>query len=295
MKKLSSMIDGVENMVLKYQLVPEDLDTLVSVRNDEDLKHMIEEHDRHELGGAPLLRTFLFPSKPILVDNQSTSGTEPYALEQRYIDAINGFLRISPRSRPTPIRAPFNIPSACSSPKSNSPDGHTTDLVHESPPIHGPILGLGRRSSSMHRVHSSPSISSLSNLHSLSVQQHEHHNHYHNQSPSHSSQQVQSQNQSHHPPTHLPASYQRTLPPQDQQVGMGRAPPLLALRRSDMGSRSANSSSTSYNYYYPAANNNNMNRPPKGYGYYDESPSYGSVLGERVGSMPQSPKASIWE
>ncbi|QHO05842.1 uncharacterized protein DS421_14g449580 [Arachis hypogaea] len=196
MKKLHGMIEGGESMVLKYQLVPEDLDTLVSVRNDEDLKHMIDEHDRHEVGGAPMLRTFMCPLKPLLVvdkDNQGTSGTEPYPLEQRYIDAINGFQRISPRSRPSPIRAAFNAPSACSSPKSNSPDGHTTDLVHESPPFHGHILGLGRRST-MHRVHSSPSISSLSNLHSLAFQQHEHHNHYHNHSPSHQSP-CQSQNQ----------------------------------------------------------------------------------------------------
>ncbi|KAL1320070.1 hypothetical protein HN51_064818 [Arachis hypogaea] len=306
MKKLHGMIEGGESMVLKYQLVPEDLDTLVSVRNDEDLKHMIDEHDRHEVGGAPMLRTFMCPLKPLLVvdkDNQGTSGTEPYPLEQRYIDAINGFQRISPRSRPSPIRAAFNAPSACSSPKSNSPDGHTTDLVHESPPFHGHILGLGRRST-MHRVHSSPSISSLSNLHSLAFQQHEHHNHYHNHSPSHQSPcqsqnqgqsqgQGQGQNQGHHPPAHLPASYQRTGP-QDQLVGMGRPPPLLALRRSDMGSRSANSSSSTFNYYYPATNNNNC-RPPKGYGYYDESPAYGGGMGERVGSVPQSPRNSIWE
>jgi len=90
-------------------------------------------------------------------DNQGISGTEPYPLEQRYIDAINDFQRISPRSRPSPIRTAFNTPSVCSSSKSNSLDSHTTDLVHESLPFHGHIFGLGRRST-MHRAHNSPLI-----------------------------------------------------------------------------------------------------------------------------------------
>ena len=59
MKKVSSMVEGVGDMVLKYQLIPEDLDALVSVRTEEDVKHMIEEHDRHHTGA--LLRAFLFP------------------------------------------------------------------------------------------------------------------------------------------------------------------------------------------------------------------------------------------
>ena len=59
MKKVSSMVEGGGEMVLKYQLVPEDLDALVSVRTEEDVKHMMEEHDRHHTGG--LLRAFLFP------------------------------------------------------------------------------------------------------------------------------------------------------------------------------------------------------------------------------------------
>jgi hypothetical protein len=101
MKKVSGMVDG--EVVLKYQVIPEELDALVSVRTNEDLKHMIEEHDRHETGGAPLLRAFLFPSKPLLVNSHNQMqgqppglhplSVEPYLLEKRYIDAINGIVR----------------------------------------------------------------------------------------------------------------------------------------------------------------------------------------------------------
>ncbi|TKY71401.1 clustered mitochondria protein [Spatholobus suberectus] len=132
MKKMSSMVEG--EMVLKYQLVPEDLDALVSVRTEEDVKHMIEEHDRHQTG---LLRAFLFPpSKPPLL------ACEPYLLEQRYIDAINGINRTSPR-------APKG--SASPSPKSTSPDA--ADYNNYSPRF--PNVNA------MHRVRSSPSLTNL--------------------------------------------------------------------------------------------------------------------------------------
>ena len=271
-------------MVLKYQLVPEDLDALVSVRNDEDLKHMIEEHDRHESGGIPMLRAFLFPSKPVVVENQvQAAASEPYVLEQRYIDAINGIIRTSPRRRPSPIRA-YCTSSTCSSPKSNSnsPDGHTAELVPESSPFHASHSGR----LAMHRVRSSPSITTLNNLHSLTIQQHDHHSHYHNQS--------QSQSQHPHPPPslHLAAYPASRTPPQDPQVvvgggiGMGRPPPIMSLGKTDISNRSNNG----YNYYYSTS------RPPKGYACYDDSAAaYGNGMVERVNSMPQSPRKSIWE
>lgn len=128
MKKVSSMVEGGGEMVLKYQLVPEDLDALVSVRTEEDVKHMIEEHDRHHTGA--LLRAFLFPPSK----QTGLVACEPYLLEQRYIDAINGIIRASPRKG-----------SACSSPKSNSPDA--------SPRF--------SNSNSLHRVQSSPTLTDL--------------------------------------------------------------------------------------------------------------------------------------
>ncbi|KAL5993315.1 hypothetical protein ACLOJK_014239 [Asimina triloba] len=99
MKKLNSLFEG--DLVLKYQLAPEDLDALVSVTCDEDLKHMMDEYDRYDakLSGnssAPRLRAFLFPSNPVVVDSHgSNSGEAGGVLEQRYIDAINGFVRSS--------------------------------------------------------------------------------------------------------------------------------------------------------------------------------------------------------
>ncbi|KAL3635221.1 hypothetical protein CASFOL_019768 [Castilleja foliolosa] len=62
MKKLTHKIEG--EMALKYQVMSEDLDALVSVKSDEDLRHMLDEIDRYENTGSPRLRAFLFPDKP---------------------------------------------------------------------------------------------------------------------------------------------------------------------------------------------------------------------------------------
>ncbi|MCD9561366.1 hypothetical protein HAX54_020427, partial [Datura stramonium] len=121
MKKLTPQIEG--DMVLKYQLVHEDLDALISVKTDEDLRHMDPEASCLPLpskarGGGP-----------------PRDATEP--LEQQTIHrAINGIirareagLRIQP---PLSIgHASFGFSSACSSP---SPDSCTTDelFIHES-------------------------------------------------------------------------------------------------------------------------------------------------------------------
>ncbi|GAA0170053.1 hypothetical protein LIER_24400 [Lithospermum erythrorhizon] len=70
MKRLTDLVDG--EMILKYQLVPEELDALVSVKSDEDIRHMFEECDRCETAGGPRLRAFLFPAKPVVVENGST-------------------------------------------------------------------------------------------------------------------------------------------------------------------------------------------------------------------------------
>ncbi|KAL3729424.1 hypothetical protein ACJRO7_026525 [Eucalyptus globulus] len=122
MKKLSAQIDA--DVVLKYQVAPEDLDALVSVRSDEDLRHMLDEYDRHESGGNPRLRAFLFPANLTVVENQ-TAALEPQAPEQCYVDAINGIVLTMPNLTMAPLRvnrAVFSISSACSLPKSPSPD-----------------------------------------------------------------------------------------------------------------------------------------------------------------------------
>ncbi|KAK7284035.1 hypothetical protein RIF29_13786 [Crotalaria pallida] len=308
MKKLSGMVEG--EMVLKYQLVPEDLDALVSVRTDEDLKHMIDEHDRHENGGAPLLRAFLFPSKPIMLENHAAaaaavaaSASEPYALEQRYIDAINGIIRTSPKSKLTPIRA-YSTCSACSSPKSCSPDGHTTaDLINESP-FHPAAAASTSGRIAMHKVRSSPSITSLSNLHaSASItnlnnlhiqQQHDHSSHY------------QSQSQSHHLAVSYPSSSSsttRAATSQDPQAAaaaaaggfvMGRPPPIMSLPMGVGGGGSSGSGNgninNGYSYYYSPS------RPQKVFAYYDDSAAAYAPhpMLERL-NVPRSPRKTIWE
>ncbi|CAJ1963768.1 unnamed protein product [Sphenostylis stenocarpa] len=138
MKKVSGMVEG--EVVLKYQLLPEDLDALVSVRTQEDVKHMIQELDRHHTG---MLRAFLFPTSktPLL-------ASEPYLLEQRYIDAVNGIIRTSPKAAKG---------SACSSPKSSSPDAG--DLYS---PRYSPSFGnFKSNANAMQRVQSSPSLTSI--------------------------------------------------------------------------------------------------------------------------------------
>lgn len=293
MKKVSGMVDA--EVVLKYQLIPEDLDTLVSVRTEEDLKHMMEEHDRHESGGSPLLRAFLFPSKPLLLDNHQLQGQhhhlhlhppppplEPYMLEQRYIDAINGIIRTSPRGGRLTATTPC---SACSSPKSSSPDGHTAESPFHNNAAASSQFHQGRLA--MNKVRSSPSLTNLNNTHQQQQTPHEHGNVSHNNY--------------HHPHA---AAYPSSLARPTQQLegqggfGMGRPPPVNVMTDFGTGGRGVN-----VNYYYPTS------RPHKGGGgynaaYHDDSPAYGGgggghghghVVIDRVHSVPRSPRKSIWD
>ncbi|KAJ0243041.1 Uncharacterized protein HA466_0202800 [Hirschfeldia incana] len=157
-KKLTEMTEN--DVILKYQILPEDLDALVSVKSDEDLKHMMDEYNRHE---TPKLRTFLFPANPLVLENQ-LGPIEPQTIEQRYIEAVNGILRKSPSLRaaaPIKTRPSFSTLSASSSPRSeSSPDGYN----HELPEIGNYQLS---RLYPLHRVHSTPNI----------VQPHSYHHH----------------------------------------------------------------------------------------------------------------------
>uniref|UniRef100_A0A5K1E2Q5 PB1 domain-containing protein n=1 Tax=Nymphaea colorata TaxID=210225 RepID=A0A5K1E2Q5_9MAGN len=61
MAKLSSL-SGTARFSLKYQLPREDLDALISVTDDEDLEHLMTEHDRWR--GDRKIRLFLFDNGP---------------------------------------------------------------------------------------------------------------------------------------------------------------------------------------------------------------------------------------
>ena len=94
MKRLTYLID--EDMILKYQLVTEDLDALVSVKSDEDVAHMFDEMEHYETAGCPRMRAFLFPTnQPPIVESPSIP------VEQHYIYSING-IRLSPSPPASP-------------------------------------------------------------------------------------------------------------------------------------------------------------------------------------------------
>nr|GMD82988.1 uncharacterized protein LOC109165864 [Ipomoea batatas] len=177
MKKLTYQMEG--EMALKYQLVPEDLDALVSVKSDEDLRYMIDECERVAAGGSPRLRAFLFPAKPILLDSLNHSVE---AIEQRYIDAINGIVRggngnnnnvaAVGLTKPPAARhslgqnqnqnhAVFSVSSTCSSPRSPDDDA-VSNHDHLMMMNGGGMLSSGKNNR-MHKVQSMPSFGSLNN------------------------------------------------------------------------------------------------------------------------------------
>lgn len=220
MKKLTYQIEG--EMVLKYQLLPEDLDALVTVRSDEDLSHMLDEYDRNENSGTPKLRTFLFPTKPNQMENQ----TEIHTLEQRYIAAINGCTRaLSPsagtkQQRPilNIIRPSFGIspPDFSTSPSSRSPENSYVDVA-----IHDLISNnYQSHRGNMYRVQSSPSISNISGYHlqsNQSFQQQSFNNCYAN-----TRQPPPSPHQSHHgkPPVSGPERFISNRPGRERYEGL---------------------------------------------------------------------------
>ncbi|KAK1352175.1 PB1 domain-containing protein [Heracleum sosnowskyi] len=241
MKKLTSLVEG--DMILKYQLLPEELDALISVKSDEDIRHMFEECDRHSTGGTPRLRAFLFPANPTIIENRSM---EPQALEQRYIDAINGIIRSTtppnidaingiirsttppnidaingivrstttqiPPLKPTPQMTSypsFSIASPCSSPR--SPDSYTNENIRPMP------MAMPSPRPLMTRVHSSPSISNMPTVSQNVVNPQQtpqnHHHHY-----KHAPMAPQFSHQHHHHQQYNQASYaQPTKPPVDVQ------------------------------------------------------------------------------
>lgn len=170
-------------MVLKYQLVQEDLDALVSVKSDEDLHHMFEEYDRYESTGTPRFRAFLFPAHPVLIENHA----ETNAIEQRYIDAINGIVRAT--AAPTKHHFIHINPNASSiisstSTSPRSPESNYTDAMPSDgtpPALHNYHSSHFASQGHMHRVQSSPTIYNLNSPHQISPRcSHQHQKHHHN-------------------------------------------------------------------------------------------------------------------
>ncbi|KAJ6706680.1 hypothetical protein OIU79_011167 [Salix purpurea] len=192
--KLSAEFEG--DMVLKHQVIPEELDILVSVKSDEDLKHMLEEYDRHESAGTPKFRAFLFPSNPAAIEK--TTYMDPYAPEQRYLDSINA------------------------SPESNTFDS----LPHEPTCVNNNHLVSSKL---LTRVHSSPSLCNLNSHHHQSSNLNNHHlyQHHHHYYP---------HNQQHHPHGHQPsrpAHEPNRLSPSSSlgRPEFGRAPAGIGLNQ----------------------------------------------------------------
>ncbi|KAG6512932.1 hypothetical protein ZIOFF_031071 [Zingiber officinale] len=134
--------------VIKYQLVSEDLDILVTVAGDEDLAHMLDEYDRVDAlhprspsaVSSPRFRLFLFPSpSPSSASDTASAAT----LGQRYVDTINAVMPGSP-----PIFSISNASSGANSPTSTT---ECSSAFFASRPV---ALGGG----GMHRVRSSPDL-----------------------------------------------------------------------------------------------------------------------------------------
>ncbi|XP_026454824.1 uncharacterized protein LOC113356039 [Papaver somniferum] len=175
MKKLNNLANG--EMVLKYQVIPEDLDILVSVKCDEDLRHMLNEYDRwdvksSESRGTPRLRAFLFPVTPLFIDPQNVpSNFDRVNMEQRYINAINGanssMLR---RSSSNGSRSIFSISSTASSPRSIQHEGYPFDTInHECYASHSYQNNCNK--AELHRVNSSPSLHHYNQTHHNQIYQ----------------------------------------------------------------------------------------------------------------------------
>ncbi|KAL1831731.1 hypothetical protein ACET3Z_001382 [Daucus carota] len=277
MKKLASLVEG--DMILKYQLLPEEFDILVSVKSDEDIRHMFEECERHSTGGTPRLRAFLFPANPTIIENRSM---EPQALEQRYIDAINGIVRAPTPVKPAPLItnfSSFSIASPCSSPR--SPDSYTTETIRPMPVPSGRPL--------MTRVHSSPSISNMSTLSQNLVNprqptQNQHHHHY---KPTAMAPQF-SHPHLHHQQYNQTSYLQPTKPPVDAPRS-GQVPERFSKVRS-MGraETSRYHMDNVQNHYYSTIRQHRGNMNSSKYIYDDYVGGYGEGRTDTLSISPHS-------
>ncbi|XP_076918927.1 uncharacterized protein LOC143579535 [Bidens hawaiensis] len=81
------------NIIIKYQLPSEDLDSLISIATDEDLENMIDEYDRLNnncSSSSARLRLFLFPVKPESVTSIGSLLESSLKSEDWFLNAFNG-------------------------------------------------------------------------------------------------------------------------------------------------------------------------------------------------------------
>ncbi|KAK8965042.1 hypothetical protein KSP40_PGU015504 [Platanthera guangdongensis] len=161
-EKIAVMFNS--ELVVKYQLLQEDLDALVSVRNEEDFCYMMDEYDRFACRlrspTAPLFRLFLFSSPAAATDPASSP-------RQRYVEAINaGGLPLSPITDP-PMMMHHQlsaIPSAGTSPTSADCLFESAAASSGDPCLLGANAGRGGSGGGggmgMHRVRSTPNLGS---------------------------------------------------------------------------------------------------------------------------------------
>ncbi|XP_074295159.1 uncharacterized protein LOC141623027 [Silene latifolia] len=213
--KINDLFDG--EYVLKYQIAKEDLDSSVSVKSDEDIRYMLDEYDRLEQVGPSKLRTYLFPVKPVAVENHSAlSGLGPYTVDQRFVDAINDIVRPTILV-PTPFPNRGRLKSVSPSPTEGSPGSLSPprSTVPQNPPLvqeNTLISSLQSRLTRVHRVQSSPNLCSLSARHICPATPYQHY--YHGcQSPDHDSPSWQ--------------GYQSPITVHGGRSEYSRAPPLM--------------------------------------------------------------------
>ncbi|KAG0497347.1 hypothetical protein HPP92_001838 [Vanilla planifolia] len=143
------------DVVVKYQLIADDLDALVTVKTDDDLYHMLDEYDRRPrsptVASSPRFRLFLFPASA--ASPQAAEAVAP--LEQRYVEAINGGL---------PIPAPHHTSRPHFSTASSAATSPTSTTDSSAAPLHvranagRGAIGGGIGGGGMHRVRSTPNL-----------------------------------------------------------------------------------------------------------------------------------------
>lgn len=156
-KKVEEMF-RTEVAAIKYQLVAEDLDVLVSVTCDEDLTHMLDEYDRFEAkrspSASPRFRVYVFSSQPpVAAAVPSTSRHAGYAPPASHHHLLQHHLHhfqpdhyvATPDGSPPYAGHSHGAVSAGNSPRA--------DAVG---PDHPAVFGL-----KMQRVRSTPNLGSL--------------------------------------------------------------------------------------------------------------------------------------
>lgn len=138
---------GDADVAFKYQLPGEELDALISVTNDDDLDHMMHEHDRlYRSSAKPArMRLFVFPATTVNTDSGSFGPGQAEAAEHdRFVEALN-----SAPARELPKPAPGNADFLFGLEKGVSPPppqraAALPDPVGPVTVAHEPQIGLGR-------------------------------------------------------------------------------------------------------------------------------------------------------